>query len=450
MARNANIGNGMLGNSMFAYYFDLAVRSFRRNKALTALMVLAIALGIGASMTTLTVFHVLSGDPLPAKSDVLFAPQLDPHPMDGYHPGDEPPDQLTRLDAEALLRARRADRQALMTGGNVAVQPQRAGLMPFNADARYTSADFFPMFATPFRYGSGWDAGADDGRAHVAVITTELNDKLFGGSNSVGRTMRLGDNDFRIVGVLDKWRPTPHFYDLATSQFGTLEQVFLPFSTAMDLRLDRSGNMNCFDQRPDGVRDTDPGAPCEWIQFWVELDGAKKVGDYKAFLQNYADQQRAAGRFHRPDGVRLRGLMAWLDYKQVVPGDVHLQTWLAFAFLLVCLVNTVGLLLAKFLRRSTEIGVRRALGASRREIFAQCLVEAGTVGLAGAVLGLGLAMLGLWAVRQQPVEYADLAHLDPLMLLATFALAIVASVLAGLLPAWRACQVSPAIQLKSQ
>ncbi len=47
--------------SMFAYYFDLALRSFRRNKALTALMILAIALGIGASMTTLTVFHVLSG-----------------------------------------------------------------------------------------------------------------------------------------------------------------------------------------------------------------------------------------------------------------------------------------------------------------------------------------------------------------------------------------------------
>ena len=51
--------------SMFAYYFKLALRSFRRNKVLTALMVLAIALGIGAAMTTLTVFKVLSGDPIP-------------------------------------------------------------------------------------------------------------------------------------------------------------------------------------------------------------------------------------------------------------------------------------------------------------------------------------------------------------------------------------------------
>jgi putative ABC transport system permease protein len=110
----------------------------------------------------------------------------------------------------------------------------------------------------------------------------------------------------------------------------------------------------------------------------------------------------------------------------------------------------VGLLLAKFLRRSSEIGVRRALGASRRAIFAQCLVEAGTVGLAGGVLGLGFALLGLWAVRQQPSSYNALAHLDVPMLVVTFVIAIVASLLAVLLPAWRACQVAPAIQLKSQ
>ena len=89
---------------MFAYYFDLALRSFARNKMLTALMVLAIALGIGASMTTLTVFHVLSGDPIPDKSAQLFYPQLDPAGKDGYTPGEEPPEQMTRFDAEALLR----------------------------------------------------------------------------------------------------------------------------------------------------------------------------------------------------------------------------------------------------------------------------------------------------------------------------------------------------------
>ncbi|WP_147653058.1 ABC transporter permease [Vulcaniibacterium gelatinicum] len=437
---------------MFAYYLDLALRSFRRNKVLTALMVLAIALGIGASMTTLTVFHVLSGDPLPDRSHTLFYPQLDPQPRDGYREGEEPPNQLTRYDAETLLAARRGTRQALMTGGGVAVQPQAGTLRPFIADARYTSADFFAMFDTPFLHGGGWDKAADDARARVAVIAKPLNDRLFGGGNSVGRTLRLDDTDFRIVGVLDDWRPVPKFYDLNVGRngYGEAEQVFLPFSTSRELGLGRNGNMNCHAERPDDMRDTDLAAPCTWVQFWVQLDTPQQVADYRAFLANHSARQRAAGRFQRPDNIRLRNLMELMEFYKVVPSDVRLQLWLALGFLLVCLINTVGLLLAKFLRRSAEIGVRRALGASRRAIFAQCLVEAGTVGLAGGLAGLGLAQLGLWAVRQQPIEYAALARLDATMLLTTFVLALVASLLAGLVPAWRACQVAPAIQLKSQ
>lgn len=438
---------------MFTYYFDLALRSFRRNKVLTALMVLAIALGIGASMTTLTVFHILSGDPIPSKSGVLFYPQLDPTGMDGYTPGEEPSQQLTRFDAETLLREKRGDRQAMMTGGSVAIEPTQTALSPFYVDSRYTSADIFPMFGLSFLHGGGWSGVEDDKHARVAVIAKELNDKLFAGGNSVGKTIRIDKTDFRITGVLDRWRPAPKFYDMNSSNgYGAIEQVFLPFTTSRDLKMSRSGSMDCWDGKDD---DDDPegstgvNASCVWIQYWVQLDTPAKAAAYRQYLRNYSDQQRAAGRFERPTNVRLRNVMEWLDHNKLVPGDVRLQVWLAFGFLLVCLLNTVGLLLAKFLRRSGEIGVRRALGASRREIFVQCLVEAGTVGLAGGVLGLALAWLGLWAVRQQPHDYADLAHLDPAMLLTTFVLAVAASLLAGLLPAWQAMQVTPAMQLKS-
>ena len=438
---------------MFAYYFDLALRSFRRNRVLTALMVLAIALGIGASMTTLTVFHVLSGDPIPQKSGQLYYPQLDPRSMDGYTAGEEPEDQMSRYDAEALLRDAKGDRQAVMTGGGVAVQPDRQGLSPYGLEARYTSADFFPMFAVPMLHGGGWTKAEDDRRDRVAVVTKALAEKLYGTTNAVGKAIRMDGHEFRVVGVMDTYRPTPKFYDLNSDRYGEVEQVYLPFSTSRDLDLGRNGSMNCWDA---GDREDDPegetgvNAPCTWLQYWVELSTPAKAAEYKRYLENYSDQQRAGGRYERPTNVRLRSVMEWLDYRRVVPSDVRLQVWLAFGFLAVCLLNTVGLLLAKFLRRSSEIGVRRALGASRRAIFAQCLVEAGTVGLAGGVLGLGLAMLGLWAVRQQPVAYADLAHLDPVMLLTTFLLAILASVLAGLVPAWHACQVTPAVQLKSQ
>ena len=119
-------------------------------------------------------------------------------------------------------------------------------------------------------------------------------------------------------------------------------------------------------------------------------------------------------------------------------------------FFLVCLVNTVGLMLAKFLRRAGELGVRRALGASRRHIFAQLLVEAGIVGVAGGIVGLGLAWVGLTLVRLNPNRSAQLAHMDLSMLATTFVLSVVAASLAGLLPAWRACQVPPGLHLKSQ
>lgn len=434
---------------MFGYYFNLAVRSFRRNVALTVLMVLAIAMGIGACMTTLTVFYVLSGDPIPGKSHMLFHPQLDPEGKNGYVAGDEPQPQLTRFDAETLLREKKGDRQVMMTGGDVSITPQQTDLAPFRIDARYTTADMFPMFEIPFLFGNAWSAADDEARARVVVISKDLNEKLFAGANSVGKSLRVNQADFSIIGVAGAWRPTPKFYDVFGQRgYGETEGVFLPFSTSRDLDMGRSGNMNCWgDSKGDS---TSLSAPCAWIQYWVQLDTPAKAAAYRQYLVNYSDQQRAAGRFERPTNVRLRNVIEWLDFHRIVPNDVTIQLWLAFGFLVVCLLNTIGLLLAKFLRRGGEIGVRRALGATRGAIFSQCMIEAGTIGLAGGVLGLGLALLGLWAVRTQPADYADLAHLNLTMLLLTFALAVVASLLAGLLPAWRAMQITPAVQLKTQ
>ena len=71
---------------MFTYYLDLAFRSLKRNVALTILMIVAIAFGVGASMTTLTVLHVLSADPIPGKSGDLYYVQLDARKAAGFVP----------------------------------------------------------------------------------------------------------------------------------------------------------------------------------------------------------------------------------------------------------------------------------------------------------------------------------------------------------------------------
>jgi len=434
---------------MLGYYATIAAASFRRNKALAALMVLVIGLGIGASMTMITVFHVMSGDPLPGRSSRLFVPVIDPRPLDRGHAVNAPSSDgsFTWPDAMNLLHAARADRQAAMAGGAVPVRPMQGGALPFYETGRYTTADFFAMFDTPFLSGGGWTADDDAQRARVVVLGHALSRKLFGDASAVGRTVRFKDADFRVIGVLDDWQPQPLFYAPMDSRaYGRSDQFFLPLQTALDLKLDFVGRLSCWGDTGDG-RTSDQ---CSWLQFWVQLDSAAKVDAYRGFITGYWREQQLHGRLPRPVDARLYGLMAWLTHQHAVPDDLRLQLSLSVGFLLVCMLNVMALLLATFLRRSGEISVRRALGARRRDIFLQLGVESSVIGIAGGLLGVVVALLGLWSVRQRPDGYAQLAHMDAGMLLATFALALIAGALAGLLPAWRACRIAPALQLKTQ
>jgi putative ABC transport system permease protein len=439
---------------MFGYYIDLALRSLKRTPILTGLMVLAIGLGIGASMTMLTVLHVMTEDPLPGRSAHLYYPHIDPLPLNFKTDamGTNPNQNLTWPDAMALLHAHRAVRQAAMAGGSLLLWPQRTDLQPFYVDGRYTTHAFFAMFGVPFVAGSGWTAADDQAGAHVVVLTETLARKVFGTPNAVGQSVRLGKIDFRVVGVTKDWAPKPLFYaDASTNLYSDADQFFLPLSVVVngkhqidDLRL--TGNVSGWSDFNGNMRD--PGTT--WIQFWVQLDTPAQVRAYEQFLIDYSAEQKALGRFQRPPtDAKLYTLMDWLRHENLVPDDVKLQMWLALGFLGVAMLNIVALLLAKFLRRSGEISVRRAMGARKRDIFVQFGIESALVGVVGGLLGLGIALFGLWSVRQRPDDYAHLASMDPSMLAGTVVLAIVASVLAGMLPAWRACRVPPALQLKT-
>ena len=441
---------------MFGYYIDLALRSLKRTPVLTALMVLAIGLGIGASMTMVTVLHVMTEDPLPGRSAHLYVPHLDPLPSTYQQPENspEPNDSLTWPDAMALLQAHRAERQAAMAGGTLLLVPERAGLQPFDLNGRYTAAGFFAMFGVPFIEGSGWTTADDAAHSHVVVLAESLARKLFGAANPIGQTVELGNNGsapngFRVVGVTRDWAPRPLFYeDSAGKPYSDADKFFLPLSAAVDLKLQFNGNFMGWGRGSGEGWRTSPRI--SWLQFWVQLDTPARAAAYRQFLVDYSAEQKRLGRFERPaSNARLYGMMDWLRHENLVPEDVKLQTWLALGFLGVAMLNIVALLLAKFLRRSGEISVRRAMGARKRDIFVQFGIESALIGVAGGLLGLGISQIGLWSIRRRPDDYAHLASMDPSMLVVTVVLAIVASVLAGMLPAWRACRVPPALQLKT-
>ena len=437
---------------MWNYYFKLGLMSLRRNPFLTALMVLILGFGVGASMTAYTVMHVLGGDPIPHKSGKMFVPQFDTQGADNFQPGDEPDLQLTYLDADAMLRAGKGDNRSAVYGITPIVDIGRKDLPPSAEAGLAMTRGFFDMFELPFRFGGPWNAAEDDAGGFVVVIGRKLSEKLFGDEDPTGRSIKLADRDYRIVGVLDHWRPVPRYYRLLSgSSPSESEQVMLPFRNAIAREWRNDGWTNC-----NGEGANEPGyagflkQECNWIQYWVQLDSASAVAEYRDYLVAHIAEQRKLGRFKRPDNYRLRDVREWLVHNEVVDADTRLQTYLALGFLLVCIANVVGLLLAKFTARGGEIGVRRALGATRGNIISQYLAETVVIGLAGGVLGLMLSYVGLLAVDHYSFESAGIARHDPWMVAATVAVAVISAVLAGLLPTWRAALQVPALQLKSQ
>jgi len=436
---------------MFAYYLRLAWLSIRQSYGLSLLMVLAIGLGIGAAMTTVTVNYLMSANPIPTKSEQLFYVQLDN--WDPHQPANDngdPPDQLTYRDASALWAANKAYRQVVQAQMSAVVEPEGKDSLPFQVSGRANSADFFAMFEVPFLFGGSWDRAADESMQQVVVLSQSLNDRLFGGRDSVGEKVKLAGDYYQVVGVIANWQPRPRFYDITTGAFNEVEEVFVPFSLISQEKISRNGNTNCWKPSGEGYQ-AFLNSECVWTQFWAELRTEQEKQDYLTFLNAYVSEQKKLGRFERPINNQLSDVMQWMEKQQVVAQDASLMMVMSLMFLLVCLLNTIGLLLAKFLSKAPQIGLRQALGASRQDLFSQYLTEAGCIGIAGGLLGLVFAWLGLQGVQ---LLYGDqmkgLAQLDLAMVGLAMLLALVSSLLAGLYPTWRACTVQPSQQLKSQ
>lgn len=437
---------------MLAYYLDLAWRSLKRSSGLTALMVLSIGVGVALAMSTWTLVHLMARDPIPEKSAQLFVPTIDmwgPAAHANATQGNDPPVLLDYGTAEALLHDHRAQYQSANYWIAPTVVPGKVGLHPFNASGFAVTGQFFPMLNVPFKYGSGWNDADDEDRAQVVVIGQQLNNKVFGGGDSVGKTLELDGRNYRVVGVLKDWNPQPVYYDVPAFGGFMIQpvEVFMPFKTAIAAQIPSNGTSyaGCFKSPERPGFEGFVHSSCAFISYIVQLDNASAVQHYRAYLTGFAQQH-----FTWPPNVRLFGLMTWLNYLQAVPSGVRILRFVGVGLLIVCLVDTIGLMLAKFLRRSGEIGVRRAMGATHRSTYAQFLIEGAMIGVAGGVLGIILTLLAMAGLRAvYPRTWSALAQVDMKLLAVTLVVAIVATLLAALYPTWRAAHVQPAWQIKS-
>ncbi len=437
---------------MLGYYLDLALRRCRQNAWMAGLLALTMAIGIASCMTAMTIFAALSGEPLPGVSNHLYVVTMDARTtVDKDNPDDGTPDSLLNFrDAKALVDAHGA-RAQIAASISVARIASADGK---RSDRAFGLMGYGPLLATlgmPLRYGRPWTADEQAAHDPVVVIDAYLAQKLFGAENAVGKSVRLGTRLFRVIGVTAPWKPRVQIFGVqqyTTDLLGQDVRFVVPVDAALGAGVGPFNTGECSKGAPVISFQSTDVAHCRWLETWVALDTPTQAAAYQRLVADYAQSQHTAGRFVYPPQARIYSTQAWMALNHVIPDDVSLNLMLAGGFLLLCMVNVAGLLAARFLRRQADVAIRRALGAARRHVFVQHVIEAGLLGLAGGLLAWPLTLLGLWIVRMQPVAYAGAAHFSGAVFAMLMLLSLGVGLMVGVLPAWRVCRQPPALQIK--
>ncbi|MFT4197415.1 MAG: ABC transporter permease [Pseudoxanthomonas sp.] len=378
--------------AVFSYYIRLAVRSFKSSPAVTVLLIFVMSFGIGSTVVAYSIFHSLTADPLPGRSQSLYYVRMDLTPSSYQKKGRDPADSMTYRDAKYLLGLDdgHAKFASASTTGIVytddVTRPYR------EAHGHFVTSDFFRLAGLSVVKGDVWSRETDEGAANVIVVTDSFSKLLFGSDPPLGKNIYIAEKQFRVIGVVKDDLPYPSFYsDTDTPAFRLVDQYFIPMSAALSQGLPTTSNVSCWgDELAEFPLQSDQ---CTWVQFWVHLPVGEEKEKYEHALSAYVDQRLGhdAGKIN--DGIKLYDLMGWLKERGIVSGAVKTQVVIAFAFLAICIVNCSGLMLTRSLRRAREIYIRRALGASRKDILYQVGMEAVIICFAGGVFGTAAAVL---------------------------------------------------------
>lgn len=423
------------------YYAECGIESIRRTPVLTALMVLSISLGIAVCMAMGTLVHAVSGNPVIGSGQILYHVQLQNAVGGISSASSEPAEEVSWGDGMAILGNNHLQiPRTLLVGGQVIVLNGLPQARPFETAGLFTTADVFKMFRIPLIAGRPWSRSDDEMEARVAVISSKLAERLFGAEEAVGRTLVLGQSNFTIVGVIGHWSPGPHFYDTTRGAYSAAEDVFIPLAAAMAThqrvlaKLSCSGSWSGKDLRQ---------APCTWLNLWAQLADEAQRSAFANVLLDLKDRRLQGAPLYK-----LRNLEDWISFKQMVPQGLKMQRLIAIGFLLLCLFNAAILFVARSLKRKPELGLRRAIGASKTSIFCQVFWEAIIIGCLGGLMGTWLSVLGINILRADYPKYRELLSINMGILVVTFVLAICATILAALFPAINAARVAPSIVMK--
>ena len=409
----------------WAQHFRYAVRAMRRQPAFSVAAILTLALGIGFNTALFSIFYSLGFRAFDVREGDRLVNVY--HVLEGgsgrnVHGFSE---MISWQDFQAHDRAIRSDDSRIESAAVYAATDLTLTTQgSIAARGQYVSCGYFTTLRVRMAIGRGFVDGECD-RVHepaLAVLSHGAWQRHFGGdSAAIGRRVRLNQTMFTVIGVAE-----PEFHGL------TLQPADVWIPVTMQMTLSRGQ-----------VGDSLLVADWSWLVMVARLASGATIDDARAQLALTASQRDALFPGRSTRVLVAKG--ALLNFPEARDrGAVVIAAFGLLGALVVVMIcaNLMNLLLARGLARRREIGIRLAVGASRRRLIEQLLVEGGLLALIGGAFGFALAFL-LPAVVPKllpvPLQF-DLSP-DSRVLAFTAIVSLATAMVFGLFPAWRATRV---------
>jgi putative ABC transport system permease protein len=281
-------------------------------------------------------------------------------------------------------------------------------------------------------------------RARVCVLGDELRQRLFRFTNPIGQYVKVGDNNFRVIGVMEA-RVIPSGKAIVTLR-DMNEDVYIPITVALE-------DFQIYSEQAIPINTASVFTMLRQMMNRPPLrqraitEVAVEVGDAEQTVPASEAVKRVIERRH--EGIS--------DFDVVIPAELIKQSQqaqqifnivmgaIAGISLLVGGIGIMNIMLATVTQRTREIGIRRAIGAKRGDVMLQFLIEAVLVTLIGGALGVGAGIEGAQAVSAY-AKWKTIVSVQAVEL--AFIVSAATGILFGLYPALQAARTDPITALR--